>query len=176
MFNALSSIADLTVTDGPTAERAVLQLANLYRYILTSSREQFVTLEQELEIVGSYLALEKLRYGRKLEFSITRTGDPRLVRLPALVLQPLVENSIRHGLSHKLDGGRVSVQAHVNEHRCWLLVEDDGDGPNPSSQGTGFGLKSIQERLNIAYGERFSFSISHRIGCRVEIEIPVFPA
>ena len=173
LFNALSSIASLTITDGPIAERAVIQLAELYRYILMSSKQQFVTLEQELHIVRSYLELEKLRYGTKLEFVVEHRGDSSAVRIPALVIQPLVENSIRHGIGRKVEGGRVTVLAQIDEQRCWILVEDDGDGPTQSSAGTGFGLKSIQERLTIAYGDRFSFSMTQRLGCRVEIEIPL---
>jgi|GEM_PF-3420879 len=175
LFNALSSIAALTVTDGPTAERAVIQLAALYRYILTSSAEHFVTLDQELEIVRSYLELEKLRYGSKLDFLVERYGEPIEMRIPALVIQPIVENSIRHGIGRKVGGGRVSVLAQVEPHRCWILVEDDGDGPSKSSTGTGFGLKSIRERLAIAYGDRFSLSVTQRLGWRVEIEIPLDP-
>ncbi|HEX2658144.1 MAG TPA: AAA family ATPase [Polyangia bacterium] len=180
LFNALSSIANLAVVDGRKAEEAILQLAHLYRYILTSAMDQVVTLNQELEVVQSYLALEKLRFGAKLEIAISRDGDLDRVRLPGLLIQPLVENSIRHGIGPKLGNGRVSVEAAVRGDRCFIAVQDDGDGVKHAKEfgkavtsGTGFGLKSVQERLGLFYGGEYSFAISQEQGYRVEIEIPV---
>lgn len=172
LFNALSSIADLAVSDGSKAETAIVKLASLYRYILTNSTNELVALDQELEIVRNYLTLEKLRFGAKLEYSVTTEGDASLVRLPGLLIQPLVENSIRHGVAPKLTTGMVSVHAAVRGDRCCIVVQDDGDGTKHGTSGTGFGLKSIQERLSLAYGQRFSFAISRSGGYRVEIEIP----
>jgi predicted ATPase len=172
LFNALSSIADLAISDGAKAETAIVKLASLYRYILTSAVDQLVGLDQELEIVRSYLTLEKLRYGAKLDYSVTTDGDVAQVRLPGLLIQPLVENSIRHGLAPKLTPGKVSVHAAVRGDRCCIVVVDDGDGSKHGTSGTGFGIKSIQERLELAYGQRFSFAISRSGGYRVEIEIP----
>ncbi|HEX7841653.1 MAG TPA: AAA family ATPase [Kofleriaceae bacterium] len=173
LFNALSSIADLAVSDGGKAETAIVKLASLYRYILTNSMDQLVTLDQELEIVRSYLTLEKLRFGSKLEYSVTTEDGVSGVKLPGLLIQPLVENAIRHGVAPKLTPGRVSVHAAIRGDRCCLIIQDDGDGGKHGTSGTGFGLKSIQERLALAYGRRFSFAISRSDGYRVEIEIPV---
>jgi LytS/YehU family sensor histidine kinase len=172
LFNALSSIADLAVKDGPTAEMAIVKLASLYRYILTTSADQMVTLGQELEIVRSYLTLEKLRHGAKLDFELDIEGDTARVRLPGLLIQPLVENSIRHGIVPKLTPGKVRVSAAVRADRCYLVVEDDGDGTGSSTPGTGFGQRSVLERLEFAYGKGFSFAIDRNDGYRVEIEIP----
>lgn len=173
LFNALSSIADLAVSDGGKAETAIVKLATLYRYILTSSLDDQVTLEQELEIVRNYLTLEKLRFGARLEYSVTVEGDATCVKLPGLLIQPLVENSIRHGLSGKLTPGTVSVHAVVRGARCCIVVQDDGEVGKVGTGGTGFGLRSIQERLALAYGQGFSFAISRSSGYRVEIEIPI---
>jgi GAF domain-containing protein len=172
LFNALSSIAELAVSDGTKAEIAIVKLAGLYRYILTNSTNELVSLEQELEIVRNYLTLEKLRFGDKLEYSVTTEGDASRVRLPGLLIQPLVENSIRHSVAPKLAPGTVSVQAVVHRERCCIVVQDDGDGSKHGTSGTGFGLRSVQERLALAYGQRFSFAISTNDGYRVEIEIP----
>ncbi|HET7504387.1 MAG TPA: AAA family ATPase [Kofleriaceae bacterium] len=172
LFNALSSIADLAVRDGAKAETAIVQLASLYRYILTNSTKQLVTLDQELEIVRSYLTLEKLRYGTKLSYSVTTKGDVSQVQLPGLLIQPLVENSIRYGVAPRLTPGTVSVHAAVHGDRCSIVVHDDGDGSSHVASGTGFGLRSVQERLELAYGKEFTFSISRNDGYRVEIEIP----
>jgi GAF domain-containing protein len=172
LFNALSSIADLAVSDGTKAETAIVKLASLYRYILTNSMDELVTLDQELEIVRNYLTLEQLRFGSKLTHSVTVDGDATQVKLPGLLIQPLVENSIRHGVAPKLLPGKVSVHAAVRGDRCCIVVQDDGDGGKHETSGTGFGLRSIQERLELAYGRRFSFAISRGEGYRVEIEIP----
>jgi LytS/YehU family sensor histidine kinase len=173
LFNALSSIANVAVVDGVRAEEAIVRLAHLYRYILTSATGQMVTLDQELEIVRNYLALEKLRFGAKLEFSVTCEGDIARVRLPGLLIQPLVENGIRHGIGPKVEGGRVSVHAVSDGATCRIAVHDDGDGSPHATAGTGFGLKSVQERLALAYGQQYSFAISKNDGYRVEIEIPL---
>ncbi|HEX8111976.1 MAG TPA: AAA family ATPase [Kofleriaceae bacterium] len=172
LFNALSSIADLAISDGRTAEMAIVKLASLYRYILTASVDRLVTLDQELEIVRNYLILEKLRHGAKLDFTFDIEGDTARVRLPGLLIQPLVENSIRHGIVPKLTPGKVRVGAAVRTDRCCIVVEDDGDGAGASTPGTGFGQRSVLERLEIAYGKGFSFAIDRSGGYRVEIEIP----
>jgi GAF domain-containing protein/two-component sensor histidine kinase len=172
LFNALSSIADLAISDGRTAEMAIVKLASLYRYILTTSIDQLVTLDQELQIVRSYLILEKLRHGAKLDFTLDIAGDTARVRLPGLLIQPLVENSIRHGIVPKLTPGKVRISAAVRADRCCIVVEDDGDGSGTSTPGTGFGQRSVLERLELAYGKDFSFAIIRSDGYRVEIEIP----
>jgi predicted ATPase/GAF domain-containing protein len=173
LFNALSSIADLALIDGKRAETALVKLARLYRYILTTAADDLVSLERELEIVSSYLELEGLRYGSKLIYSVTSDPDLAQVRLPGLLIQPLVENSVRHGVSHKLTPGHVSVSVKAVGDRCSIVVRDDGDGAKHPSPGTGFGLKSVQERLLLAYKQDYSLAITEAGGYRVEIQIPV---
>jgi two-component system, LytTR family, sensor kinase len=173
LFNALSSIADLAVHDGKTAEQAIVNLASLYRYILTSSATTMVTLEQELQVVRKYLSLEKLRFGSKLEFRVTDDGNAAMVFLPGLLIQPLAENAIRHSIAPRVGPGMVTVDAHVDDDMCCITVQDDGDGSKHATGGTGFGLRSVQERLSLVYGSRYSFAISRADGYRVELEIPL---
>jgi len=172
LFNALSSVAELAIIDGAKAETAIVKLAHLYRYILASSPTEMVSLDRELSVVRDYLSLEKLRFGAKLDFSVTHEGPLAHVRVPGLLIQPLVENSIRHAVAPKLSDGRVWVHAQVHEDRCSIVVQDDGDGAKRTSTGTGFGLRSVQQRLELVYGTRFSFAISQRGGYRVELEVP----
>ena len=176
LFNCLSSIADLAISDGKAAETAIVKLAHLYRYILTNASGQLVTLRQEMSVVRDYLSLEKLRFESKLEFSITCEDEAASVRLPGMLIQPLVENSIRHAVASKIGVASVSVVANVWRNRCTIVVQDDGDGSQPSTSGTGFGLKSVQERLALIYGDDYSFSIERSGGYRVEIGIPAVPA
>jgi GAF domain-containing protein len=173
LFNTLSSIAALVVDDAPAAETAVVKLSKLYRYILTSSESSLVPLEQEIEVVRTYLQLEKLRFGARLDFSLELEGDIGRIRLPGLLIQPLVENSIRHGIGPKTGPGKVNILASVGESQCRIVVADDGEGVSSVSSGTGYGLRSVQERLMLAYGERYSLGISRMPGFRVEITIPV---
>lgn len=175
LFNALSSLAELATIDGARAETAIVKLAHLYRYILASSPTEMVSLDRELSVVRDYLSLEKLRFGAKLEFSVTHEGPLADVRIPGLLIQPLVENSIRHAVAPKLTDGRVWVHAQVRGDRCSIVVQDDGDGTKHTSGGTGFGLRSVQQRLELVYGTRFSFAISQRSGYRVELEVPCCP-
>jgi predicted ATPase len=172
LFNALSSIAELATSDGLKAETAIVKLSHLYRYILASSSTELVSLDREFSIVRDYLSLEKLRFGSKLDFSVTHDGALERVRIPGLLIQPLVENSIRYAVAPKLGNGRVWVHARVREERCSIVVQDDGDGTKHPSTGTGFGLRSVQQRLELVYGNRFSFAISQHGGYRVELEVP----
>jgi len=175
LFNALSSIAELSVTHGVQAEEAIVKLANLYRYILTQSVDKLVGLDQELEIVRSYLTLEQMRLGDKLSFAVSVEGDTSAVQLPGLLIQPLAENGVKHGVVPKVGPGRVDIRVHVRAELCSIIVEDDGSGIKSTTPGTGFGLRSVQERLALVYGRAFSVAISQSPGYRVEIEIPVLP-
>ena len=176
LFNALSAIAELAIEDGERTERAIVQLSQLYRYMLATSIEQRATLRQELEIVRSYLELEKLRFGSKLEYSITCDERVADLEIPGLLLQPLVENAIRHGIAPKMSQGTVWVHAiHADEH-CHIVVQDDGDGQGHGTSGSGFGLRSVQERCALRYGRRYAMAISRRGGYRVELRLPLLEA
>jgi LytS/YehU family sensor histidine kinase len=173
LFNALSSIADLAIEDGRLAEDALVKLAHLYRYILTSAQDKPVTLGQEFEVVRNYLALEKLRLGSKLDFVVRCEASVEQVRVPGLLIQPLVENAVRHGISPKLSPGSVQVFATKVGGRCQIVVHDDGDGSPSSTGGTGFGLRSVQERLGLVFGREYAIAITRNDGYRVEIEVPL---
>jgi predicted ATPase/GAF domain-containing protein len=176
LFNALSSIANLASSDPTMTETAIVKLSNLYRYILTSSEEKTVTLKQELEIVKTYLMLEKLRFGAKLSFSIDAEEDGESIELPGMLIQPIVENSIRHGISPKLDPGMVIVTTRLESGQCHISVEDDGDMSGMGKPGTGFGLRSVRERLELAYPGNHSIEIRKSPGFRVDIWIPAGPS
>jgi predicted ATPase/GAF domain-containing protein len=176
LFNALSSIADLAIEDGAQTERAILQLSHLYRYILTASIEQRATLRQELEVVRSYLELERLRFGAKLEYSITCDDGAGGVEIPGLLIQPLVENAIRHGIAPKLSPGSVWIHVTRVDDHCRIVVQDDGTGPAAhATSGSGFGLRSVQERCALLYGREYSMAITRRGGYRVELKLPLQP-
>lgn len=176
LFNVLTGVAELVLEDQDSAERAVVKLAHLYRYMLTSTVDQVVTLEDELRITKSYLDLEKIRFGDRLDYVVDVIGDPSRVWLPALVLQPLAENAVRHGISDKPEGGKIAVRVEIRDDVCELIVQDDGVGWQGQSRGTGVGLRSIHDRLALHFGAGSSPEIEDNDGVTVRLRIPTGPA
>ncbi|HET9932651.1 MAG TPA: histidine kinase, partial [Polyangiaceae bacterium] len=173
LYNALSVIAELVQKEPAKAESAVLKLSKLYRYVLSSSAEQVVTLEQELGIVRDYLVLEQHRFGEKLKVEFSVTGATGNVRLPALIFQPLVENSVRHGIARKLGPGCVKVTVSVGDSECCMRVEDDGPGWSGSGRKGGFGVRSVRERLALLYGGEGELTIQKSPSVVAELRIPL---
>ncbi len=188
LFNALGALAELTRVDAEAAETLVQDLAHLLRYSLRSSSHPRVTLGRELEAVDRYLRIEQARLGERLD--IERRIDEALLDLPlpGLVLQPLVENAIRHGVSPRSEGGRVLIEARREGDRLLLAVEDDGPGlpeaqlemlagkehpDGAGSEGAGGGLANAAQRLALAYRGRGSLRHSEGAGTRLEIELPI---
>ena len=134
-----------------------------------------VPLPDELEMVRAYLELEKLRLDDRLDYAIRTEGDVSRVRVPALVVQPLVENSIRHAVAARAAGGRVTVDAVVEGDRCRITVRDDGPGWATTPSDSGHGLASIRERLRLTFGAAFELSIREADGVTVEMVLPVAP-
>jgi GAF domain-containing protein/two-component sensor histidine kinase len=172
IFNALSSIAELCNQNPQEAENAIVKLSILYRYLLTAEM-RLVTIEEEVEIVRKYLAIEKLRFGGRLNFSVRVTGDPTMVRLPCLLIQPLVENCIKHGIAPRSSGGTIEIIIAIRGKKCTISVADDGVGLNTKRSGTGYGHASIKKRLALQYGSNYSFSVREANGYIVEMTIPV---
>jgi predicted ATPase/GAF domain-containing protein len=176
LYNALSVISELVVAEPQKAEAALLKLAQLYRYMLTSSADNMVGLDEELRVTQDYLAIESLRFGRKLRWDLQVSGDPKNVRVPALILQPLVENAVKHGIAPKLEGGTVGLSVHVGATRCTIQVEDDGLGWGHGQPGAGVGLKTIRERLALAYGPDHKLVIRREKGVTVVVSLPLTPS
>jgi LytS/YehU family sensor histidine kinase len=175
LFNALSGIAEMTVADPSRAERAILGLAALYRSILVSSRQATISLQQELDLVESYLELEKLRFGSRLSYRFEVRGQAAAALIPPLIVQPLVENSVNHGIAIKPEGGLVSVEATLNAGRVHVRVSDDGAGwqAGGSRRGAGLGLESIRRRLRLFYGSEAELNVTRSAGVTVDMFFPV---
>jgi two-component system LytT family sensor kinase len=183
LFNALTTIGYLIQTAPPRAFQTLLRLTSLLRAVLRSEGE-FTTLGRELEMIESYLDIELARFEQRLQVTIDVPSRLRDVRLPPLILQPLVENAIKHGIGHKQVGGEVTVRARVdhidNGHRqLSLVVSDTGAGTTEdvlrSGRRTGVGLTNVERRLECHYGKAASFAIhtSPGLGTTVEIRMPV---
>jgi two-component system sensor histidine kinase AlgZ len=150
LFNCLNSISSMTSRDPEGARRMCLELAEFFRSSLKAGAEQRVTIASELALLRRYLDIEQVRFGRRLEVQIEERGDLSGVTVPPLLLQPLVENAVRHGIATLIDGGIVRVVAAREGERVDVTVENafDPDGRRP---GTGVGLTNVRERLEAAY-------------------------
>lgn len=176
LFNTLNSIASLILVNPDAAEATVEKLSELFRYTLQQTANSTVKLNDELEIIKSYLEIEKIRFGERLMYEIEI--DPRLesMHIPALLIQPLVENSIKHCIAQEVDGGKITIGASLVGKQCRISVSDSGKefkAMKEETGETGFGLRSIRERLRLMYGENASFNISNTENTRVDIIIPI---
>jgi hypothetical protein len=149
LSNALHSVAALIATDPVAAEEALDRLGDLFRYALEQSERRAVSLDEEWRFVKDYLAIEQMRLGRRLKVEMSLEPDAADCEVPPFVLQPLVENAIRHGVSPRREGGTVRVAARRVGHRVELLVSDDGPGADLAavSASSGTGLRTLRQRL-----------------------------
>ncbi len=157
LFNTLHSIATLMHSDVEAADRMVARLGDLLRKSLERNGDQETTLAQELEFLGAYLEIEQVRFQDRLRVSIEVPDEVKAALLPTFILQPLVENALKHGFSKRGEGGLVAVRARREGDSLRLEVQDDGDGP-PARHRDGIGLASVRDRLRLLYGDRASFS------------------
>jgi sensor histidine kinase YesM len=176
LFNTLNSTAALIYDDRERAERSIERLSELYRRVLSISSRTFIPLDEELKLIEDYLELEKLRFDDKLNYRIACPQELRNILVPGFLIEPLVENAVRHGLGPEGGSLRLSVKAEAEpEGRIRLTVADDGPGFEVETIAAGFGLFSIQERLRLLFGDRASLEIHSEKGRGAEIMI-LFPA
>lgn len=168
LFNALHTVGGLVRTgDGDGAIRVLSGLGDLLRKVLEDGSRQEVTLEEELEFVTAYLAIEQVRLRDRLTITIDAADDVRDAVVPQLILQPLVENAIRHGIAPHLTAGRLEVRAWRAGDRLELSVRDDGPGLSAGDDGQGgrgIGLANARARLERLYGADFELSLGSAPG------------
>jgi two-component system, LytTR family, sensor kinase len=175
LFNTLNTIADLISTNPQQAERMTVRLAECFRYALAKHSRDFSTLDEELDFARHYLDIEQVRFGDRLRVQLSRGDATGNEAIPSLLLQPLLENAIRHGLAPVREGGCVSVRAQRQGERLRLSVEDDGVGLRAGSP-PGVGLRNVQDRLRTLYAQAAEFLIGAPAGGRgttVTIVIPL---
>ncbi|HVZ49532.1 MAG TPA: histidine kinase [Gemmatimonadaceae bacterium] len=177
LFNALNSIAALVRVDPGQAEAMIEQLSELLRAALKANPAEEAPLDDALRLTEQYLAIERVRFQARLRASVSATPDARKGRVPPLILQPIVENAVRHGLGSLEAGGSVNVTAKVDGDTLLMTVDDDGVGYGnapPSRSGTGLGVKSVQSILAHLYGAKASLDIRKRSprGTIVTIALP----
>jgi signal transduction histidine kinase len=151
LFNTLSNIAGMIRTSPSEAEQTLLNLTTLLRSTLKRTRQNTTTLGEELDIINAYLQIQKIRMKDRLQFEICVDPDLRDRPLAPMLLQPLVENALKHGVDPLEEGGRVMVSVEQRDEGVVARVEDTGQGINTYSPGTGTGLANIRERLVSLY-------------------------
>ena len=185
LFNTLNSVSSLVRFAPDTARELIIKLANILRRLLHST-DAFVPLRDELEFIDDYLDIEVVRFGRE-KLQVIKELDPASldVMIPSMLLQPLVENSIKHGLSSKVEGGSIYLRSRVNDSQLVVEVEDDGVGmgavqllERPSGLGgTGIGMANVAERLKVLYGDTARMNIDSREGkgTLIRLRLPILP-
>jgi two-component system LytT family sensor kinase len=175
LFNALNAITQLVHQDPAAAEAMIEDLAELLRRALDTGVGDEVQLEDELALLEAYCAIERARFADRLVVSLDVEPTTRVARVPALLLQPLVENAVRYAVQPREDGGQITVRAARRDARLVLEVEDEGSGlPIPAARGNGIGLSNTRSRLRALYGadHRFDIGSTPEGGTLVHIELP----
>ena len=176
LFNALHAISTLVDWRPREARRMIVRLSELLRLAFTLSEEREVSLSQELDWLEHYLELQQIRFGDRLSIEVRVAPDAMAARVPPLILQPLVENSLKHGIERHSQGGKIGIVAERDGRWLRLRVTDDGPGPvlQSSASGTGVGLRNTRERLCALYGDEQQLVLRGRDpnGAEVLVELP----
>jgi two-component system LytT family sensor kinase len=160
IFNALNSIRALVDENPSRARTAITELSNILRSSMQTEKLETVPLERELNIVKDYLALEKMRFEERLNIEMDIDEDTLEQPVPPMMLQTLVENAIKHGISKKVDGGTIRVTSDFKENHHELIVQNSGQLSQQTNEH-GFGVRSTQDRLNLLYQGKATFAIKN---------------
>jgi two-component system LytT family sensor kinase len=180
LFNTLNSIASLVRFRPELAREMIVKLANILR-VLLRDREAFVSLSEELSFTDDYLDIEVVRFGEKLHVEKDIDATTLDLVVPSMLLQPLVENSIKHGLEPRISGGTITLRSRLRDGMLVIEIADDGVGMStevgagaPIREGSGIGLKNVRERLHVLFGKQARLEVVSRPGrgTRVLIEVP----
>ena len=161
LFNVLNTISGLMGQDPKTGQKVVRQLGDLLRGSLDSRGRREILLREELEFVRAYLEIEQVRFGERLEIHIDVEDQALESRVPPFILQPIIENAVRHGIAPRPEGGRLQVTGTCHNGRLELQVRDNGpglpSGPSGDENGVGIGIANTRARLQELYGDRHEF-------------------
>jgi two-component system, LytTR family, sensor kinase len=183
LFNTLNSVSSLVRRDPDSAREMIVKLSNILRRLLRKGGDSFVLLRDEVEFLDDYLDIEVVRFGRE-KLKVVKELEPASLQhmVPSMILQPLVENAIKHGLADKLEGGSIFIRSRSADGRIVIEVEDDGVGMPVSgtstSAGTGIGMVNVSERLQVVYGDAAEITVESQPGhgTLVRLVLPVLLA
>ena len=172
LYNALNSIASLATTDARKTEQMALALSDFFKYAINREQKQLNTLSEELNAIRTYLEIEKVRFGDRLSFEIDCPAELLEIQIPQLLIQPLVENAIKHGLSQITENGLIGILVCKEESLLKIRVYDNGPA-FPDGPLTGFGIQNTQERIALLYGAKATINWQNGAEKFVEISIPI---
>ncbi len=175
LFNTLNSLAALVYDDPQMVEKSIVRLSELYRSVLSISNQTFISVEEELALIKDYLELEKLRFQDKMNYSIHYPENANNLKIPGLLIEPLVGNVIKHVIENQKETVNIKISIQVIKDFVHISVSDNGPGFKTSGISSGYGLTSIRERLKLLYGEDYNFDIDIKPGkgTTVSIRIPL---
>jgi two-component system LytT family sensor kinase len=182
LFNTLNSISSLVRADPDSARVMIVKLGNILRRLLRKG-DSFVPLREEFDFLDDYLDIEVARFGHD-KLKVVKELDPASLDLlvPSMILQPLVENAVKHGFASKVEAGTIYLRSRSSDHRLVIEVEDDGVGMDPTgaatSSGTGIGMQNVTERLQVVYGDAAELSVTseRNRGALVRLVLPILQA
>ena len=174
IFNTLANVQSLIESDPAAAQRMLESFTRLLRVTLQRSRNGDATFGQEIEVVRAYLSIQQQRLGQRLRFTIEAPSALEALPFPALLLQPLVENAVKHGIEPAIDGGEVALSAESRDNTLVIRVHDTGRG-FAEQAGNGIGLANVRERLASLYGDRARLTLAENStrGVCATMEVPL---
>lgn len=170
LYNALNSIADLSITDGKKARQMTIALADLFRYSINYSNNNYSTVKDEVEMANVYLQIEKIRFEDKLSYSLQVEEELNHYLVPRFVLQPLVENAVKHGL--KATGQMTEINLEVKKNGVGLVINITDTGPAfPDELNPGYGVKSVYDKLDLLFPGNYEMHFSNHPVKQVSLHI-----
>lgn len=170
LYNSLNSIAGLAHVNADQTEHMALSLSKLFRYSINKEQSDWTTLKEELEMVKIYLDVEKVRFSERLVYSVEIDKELEEQQIPRFIIQPLVENAVKHGISKLVEGGEIKVSIAKEGNNVFIVVADTGN-PFESDLTPGFGLQSIYDKLEILYGDKFEMNFENTPQKRVTLKL-----
>ena len=151
LFNSLNSISALTLTDPHKAQEMIILLSDFLRYSLARDGRQLSSLSAELQNIDRYMKIEKIRFGDRIQYTADVVSNTLSCTLPVMILQPVFENAIKHGVAESIDTVHIQLSAKLEQNYLIIVVQNEFDPTSPSRRGAGLGLKNIEERLKLIY-------------------------
>ncbi len=173
LFNSLNSISALTMKDPSRARKMIIELSDFLRYSLKHREREVTSLDEEMHNISKYLEIEKIRFEGKLIFEMDIPEECRKLRLPNMILQPLFENAIKHGVYESLEPVTIRMSSHCNTDHLFIEIQNNYDPNQAAGKGAGIGLKNISSRLKLIYGNEGILKVSGENGIfKVYLSIP----
>lgn len=171
LYNVHNTIAGLIPKDPQKAEELVLLLSRFFRFTLNKNSTTFHTVTDELEIITTYLHMQQIRYGNKMHYTIQAEPQTLQLQLPSFILQPLVENAVKHGIETSTANGTIQVTLSLQHNHLLITISDSGP-PFPNTPGTGLGLQLIRNKLKLLYNTNFNMELNNTPAKHVRLTIP----